>query len=128
MGSMLSGSMVWLMETSSKRAYATCCVTQVCCTQSPCPCSGLLLTPASTGNSQTLKGRLVQSPWGLLDLVHRRRHTLRVSLVHVGFDSKCDFVPPTVLPGLHLCPWIWGGVSFWWDQTFSCLWLFSSEL
>ena len=28
--------MVELMAISSKRAYITCCVTQVCCSQSPC--------------------------------------------------------------------------------------------
>ena len=28
--------MVGLMMTSSNRAYATCCVTQACCSQSPC--------------------------------------------------------------------------------------------
>ena len=35
-GRLLGGSMVELMAISSKRAYVTCCVTQVCCTQSPC--------------------------------------------------------------------------------------------
>ena len=29
------------------------CHTQVCCTQSPCPCSNLLLTRTSTGDTQT---------------------------------------------------------------------------
>ena len=41
------GSMVGLMVTSSKRAYAiprSACHTQVCCTQSPCPRSSPLLT------------------------------------------------------------------------------------
>ena len=33
------------------------CHTQVCCTQSLCPCSRLLLTHTSAGESQTLKGR-----------------------------------------------------------------------
>ena len=33
------------------------CHTQVCCTQSPCPCGRPLLTHTSTGNTQTLKGR-----------------------------------------------------------------------
>ena len=33
------------------------CHTQVCCTQSPCPCGRLLLTRTSTGNTQTLKDR-----------------------------------------------------------------------
>ena len=49
--------MVGLMATSSKRVYATCCMTQVCCSQSPCPHGRLLLTHASAGDTQTLKGR-----------------------------------------------------------------------
>ena len=40
MGCLLCGSMVGLMATSSKRAYATHLVTQVCCTQSPIPATG----------------------------------------------------------------------------------------
>ena len=51
------GSMVGLIMTSSKRAYATRCVTQVCCTQNPYPCGRPLLTCASVGDTQTLKGR-----------------------------------------------------------------------
>ena len=56
-GNLLSGSMVGLMVNSSKKAYATHCVTQVCCTQSPCPCGKPLVTHASAGDTQTLKGR-----------------------------------------------------------------------
>ena len=26
----------------------------------------------------------------------------------MGFDSKCDFVPPTIFLGLLLCLWTWG--------------------
>ena len=26
----------------------------------------------------------------------------------MGFDSKCNFAPPTILFGLFLCPWTWG--------------------
>ena len=33
------------------------CHTQVCCTQSPCPCGRPLLTCTSTGDAQTLEGR-----------------------------------------------------------------------
>ena len=54
---LLSGSMMGLMMTSSKKAYATHCVTQVCCTQSPCPCGKPLLTHAPAGDTQTLNGR-----------------------------------------------------------------------
>ena len=41
--------------TSSKRAYAI--PLQVCCTQSPCPCSRPLLTCTFIGATQTHKGR-----------------------------------------------------------------------
>ena len=40
------------------------------------------------------------------------------SLAGMGFDSKCDCTPPTILLGLLLCPWTWG-ISFWWYPTFS---------
>ena len=33
------------------------CLTQVCCTQSPCPCGRSLLIHTSTGDTQTLNGR-----------------------------------------------------------------------
>ena len=49
------------------------------------------------------------------------------SLEGIEFDSKHDFAPPTVLLGFLLCPWMWS-IIFWWDPTFSCQWLFSSEL
>ena len=48
------------------------CHTQVCCTQSLCPCSSPLLTHISIGDIQTLKGSLAQSLWGLWVLVHTR--------------------------------------------------------
>ena len=52
---LLDGSMVGLMATSSKRAYATHSVSQVCCSQNPYPCVRPLLTHASSGDTQTLK-------------------------------------------------------------------------
>ena len=44
------------------------CHTQVCCTQSPCPCGRPQLTRTTTGDTQTFKDRTgsVQSLWGLL--------------------------------------------------------------
>ena len=33
---------------------------------------------------------------------------LQMSLVGTGFDSNCDFAPPTILLGVLLCPWTWG--------------------
>ena len=32
----------------------------------------------------------------------------QVSLAGMGFDSKCNLAPPTILLGLLLCPWTWG--------------------
>ena len=42
------------------------CHTQVCCTQSPCPCGRPLLTHTSTETLKHSKARLAQSLWGLL--------------------------------------------------------------
>ena len=47
-GCLLSGSVVGL----------TCCSSQVCCRQSPCPCSRPLLTCAPAGNTQHSKSGL----------------------------------------------------------------------
>ena len=79
------------------------------CTKSPCPCSKPLLTCASTGDTQTLKGRSgsisgVSASWCTQGFVR----ALRPSLAGMGFDYKRDFSPPTILLGLLLCPWIWG--------------------
>ena len=57
MGHLLGSSMVGLLATSSKTAYATRWVTQVCCSQSLSPHGRPLLTHASPGDTRTLKGR-----------------------------------------------------------------------
>ena len=56
LGHLVGGSMVGLMATSSQRSYATCFASHVCYNQSPCLCSRLLLTRASIGDTQMLKG------------------------------------------------------------------------
>ena len=56
MGCLLGSSIVRLMTISFKRTYATCLASQDCCCQSPCPCCRPLLTCASSGDTQTLKG------------------------------------------------------------------------
>ena len=64
---------------------------------------------------------LAQSLWGLWVLVCTRfARALQASLAGMGFDSKCDFGPPTILLGL-LCPWVCD-IFPWGDPTFSCLW------
>ena len=60
MGRLLNGSMMGLVSTFSMRAYATCCVTQVYCSQGPCPHGRPLLTHASAGDRHSKVG-LAQS-------------------------------------------------------------------
>ena len=62
-----AGSMVGLIATSSKRACAI--PLQVCCTQSPCPCSSPLRTRTSSGDTQPQffhmqKGRPIKTVGG----------------------------------------------------------------
>ena len=81
------------------------CHTQACCTQSPCPCGSPLLTHTSAGDTQTqfcLNPCGVSGPW-----CTQAMFELRLSLVGMGFDSKRNFAPPTILLGLLLCPWMW---------------------
>ena len=90
------------------------CHPQVCCTQ---PYPNLLhLEPLPLWQSTAhpyLHRRhsdtvLSQSVWGLWVLVHTRFvSALWASLVGIGFESKCEFAPSTVLLGLLLCPWTW---------------------
>ena len=117
MGHLISGSLVALMVTSSKKAYATHCVIQVSWSQSPCPHGRPLLTCASTGDTQTLKRRSgsisvgVSESWWNQDFVW----ALQASLAGVRFDYKHDFSSPTILLGCLLCPWtsniFFGGIQ-----------------
>ena len=69
---------------------------QVCCSQSPCPHSRLLLTHA--GDTQTLKNRSGSVSCGVPGSWHAQGFVsaLRAPLEGMGFDSKCDFSPPTL--------------------------------
>ena len=119
MGLLLSSTLVGLMVTSSKRAYATSR------TAAPrAPVAGHCWPHLHRRHSNTEAG-LAQSLWGLLvhtDFVW----CLWVCLGGLGFGSKCDFTISDILFGLLLCPWTWG-IFFWWDLTFSCWWQFSSS-
>ena len=123
------GSMVGLMMTSSRRAYATCFTTQVCYTQSPCPCSRPLLTYISTGDTQTLKGRSGSDSVGSLGpgahkvLFEPSEHLWQVWGVIVNTIS----VLLTSCWGFS-CLDIGYFFFFWWDPTLSCQWLFRSKL
>jgi len=112
MSRLLGGSMVGLMVTSSKRTCATCCASQVCCSQSPCPHGRTLLTRASSGDTQTTKAGLTQPLWGVWVLVCTRFY---LSPPSISGEYGVWFLN-TVLPLLPSC---WGfsfalgcGVSF----------------
>ena len=80
------------------------CQTQACCTQSPCPCSRPLLTHTSSGDTQTqfwLSLYGFSGFWCTQGTFEPSENLWRVR----GFDSKCDFAPPTILLGLLLCLW-----------------------
>ena len=100
MGHLLSSSMVGLMVTSYKKSYATCCVTQICSNQSPWPWDRLLLNHASTGDSDTLKGRSGSVSVGALGPgAQGFIWALQAYLAGIGFDSKHDCAPPIILWG-----------------------------
>ena len=72
----------------------------------PHPCGSPLLTHTATGNAQTqfcLSLCGVPVSW----CAHIFLSSL-TSLAGMGFDSKGEFAPPTILLGLLLCPWMWG--------------------
>ena len=97
------GSMVVLMATSSKRTYVP-------------PRSNAPRAPTAAAvycwpipPQETLKHSSVSVSVGSLGPgVHKVVWALWASLTGMGFDSKCNFAPPTILLGLLLCPWTWG--------------------
>ena len=117
-------SMVGLMATSSKRAYAIPCLLH----PEPLPLRQSTADPyLHRRHSNTV---LAQSLWDLRVLVCTRFvWALWASLAGMEFDSKCYFMPPTSLLGL-LCLWTWGisslqhhaaAAPLWWQQwQFSC--------
>ena len=81
------------------------CHSQVCCTQSP----SLRQTTAERYLHRRLSNTVLsQSLWGPCVLVSTGFFSaLWASLVGMGYDSKHDFTPPTVLLGF-LWSWTWG--------------------
>ena len=109
-GCLLGSSMAGLMVTSSKRTDAKCHTSQVCCSQSPCPCIRPLLTRASSGDTQAVKGQSgsvsygVPGSWSTQSFVW----ALWAFLAGMQFDSKHNISPPAILLGLLLCRWMLG--------------------
>ena len=96
-------SMVGLMATSSKRVYA------IRKSLHPEPLSLWQTTANLYLHRRYSNAVLSQSLWGPWVLVHTRFvWAFWASLERMGFDSKHEFVPPTILLGLLLCPWTWG--------------------
>ena len=102
------------------------CQTQVCCTQSPCPCGSPLLNRTTTGDAQTqffLSLCEVPGSWCAQGLFEPSEYLWQ----------EWGLILNVILP---LLPSFWGfsfalghGVLFfWWAPTFSCQWLFSREL
>ena len=99
-------SMVELMATSSKRAYA---VPRSTAPRVPAPAAVHAYLYLLRRHSNTV---LSQSLWGIWVLAHTRFvWALWAPLVGMGFDSKCVFTPPIILLELLLCPWTWGIAS-----------------
>ena len=71
-GHLLSGSMVGLIATSSKRIYAACSTSQVCCCQNLCPRRKPLLTHASQETLKHSKTGQLSLLWDLCVLVWTR--------------------------------------------------------
>ena len=103
------------------------CCTQVCCIQTPCPCSSPLLTRTSTGDTQTqfyLSLCGVSGSWCTQGFFEPSEHLWRewglilnanspLLLSCWGFSTLgCGYLLTaapalTILLGL-LCPWMWG--------------------
>ena len=97
------------------------CHTQVCCTQSLCPCGWPLLTQTSAGDTQTLKGRS-DSVFVGSSGVHK--------VLFKSFERLWwvwGLILNAISPLLPPCPWAWG-IFIWWDPTFFCRWLFSRTM
>ena len=104
------GSMVGLMETFYKRAYA---IPRSAAPTASTPAVGLWWHVPLQKTLKLSKGGQAQYMWYLL-YTQGFVWALWASLAGMGFDSKCDFAPPSVLLWLFLCLWTWG-IFFWWD-------------
>jgi len=92
------GSVVGLMETSSMRASA---ITRSAAPRASAPVAVQCWPIPHRRHSNTV---LSQSLWGLWVLLCTRfLWAFWAFLVEMGFDSKCDLAPPTVLLELLLC-------------------------
>ena len=94
------GSMVRLMATSYKRAYAK---PRCAAPRASAPAAGHCWPIPSQEALKHSSGWVSVKSLGPSE--HRFVRALWASLVGKRFDSKCDFAPPIVLLGPLLCPW-----------------------
>ena len=99
------------------------CHTQICCTQSPCPCGSPPLTLFSTGDTQTqfcLSLCGIPGPWRTQGLFEPSQ----CLWWEWGLIRIVNSPPPTILLGLLLCPWM-SGISSLSLQHLPSYWGFS---
>ena len=89
-------SMVGLMATSSKRAYA---ISTSAAPRASVPAAGHCW-PVPPQETPKHSSGSVSGSWCAQSYIW----ALWASLAGMGFDSECDFTPPAVLLGLLLCP------------------------
>ena len=80
------------------------CHTQVCCTQSPCPCDRPLLTHTSAGDTQT---QLCLSLCGVSGSCCTQGIFEPSEHLWWVWSLILKAISPTILLGLLLCPWTW---------------------
>ena len=94
----------WLMATTSKRAYAT---SRSTAPKTPTSVAGHCWPIPPQETLKHLKAGLAYL-CGVFWCAQGFIWAFWASLAGRGFDSKCDFAPPTVFLGLLLCPGMWG--------------------
>ena len=106
-----SGSIVWLMVTSSKRTCATSCVPQDCCCKSPCP-HALQKTFKHLQQSDSVSCGGVTVPFPGSWCTQGFVCVLQASLVGMRIDFQRHHIAPTALLLHLLYYWMWGVLSF----------------
>ena len=122
MGCLLSSSVVGLMVTSSKRAYAT---PRTAAPRAPAPVAGHCWPGPPQETLKHSKAGLAQCMWSLL--VSSRFCSRHLSVWQV-WVLILNVISPLLLSfqGILLCLGQ-GAIFFWWDPMFFCWWLFSSK-
>ena len=89
-----------------QKDYATCCTSQVCCSQSPCPCGRPLLTLPLQETHKHSKADLAQSLMGVSTPFPGSQgaqafvYALPASLASMKFESKHNCASPIIFNNL----------------------------